>query len=468
MPKIESIFQKMINDTRFLYKKHFSCFYFPLFKFTIELLYDGYNIPNKYIIPENRVLQYPKIFKYLTRKNIIKKLDPNFIALRYLFKGAVKDMQLLKWCVKNYDIPENATAAAVKENNFAALKFLIKKGAYISDSAAKYAARNGNMQIFEYLLRNECSTEDACYEAAYNGHFDIVRFCCLIGAANEYDITNGAANGGHLDILKYGHEHGCELYKFCGGYLHILKWLIQNNHYRHNTIVVDGIAEKGSLDCLQFLHSKGYNILSANVFSYAVISRNINLIKWLYEIGCPFDKSATDATIYSFFHKSMLCSTILQLLLSWGCDVDDHICADAARYGEMEILKILYAHGCTLYDEIIDEAAFNGHLHIIIWALEHGCKWSATACENAALGNHLKILKWLRGINRDDCDLIYDGDKICPWNSDVCMAAIGNDNFDVLIFAIEHGCKFTGRCYYAATGAVNAKIVRYAEDNYHI
>jgi hypothetical protein len=126
MPKIELTFQKMINDTRFLCKTNFSGFYFPLFKFTIELLFDGYDIPDKYIIPENRVLRYPKIFKYLTNKKTILKLNP--VVVDYLFKGAINNMQLLKWCVRHFDIPENAAAAAVKYNNFVALKFLVKKG----------------------------------------------------------------------------------------------------------------------------------------------------------------------------------------------------------------------------------------------------------------------------------------------------------------------------------------------------
>jgi hypothetical protein len=50
--------------------------------------------------------------------------------------------------------------------------------------------------------------EDTCIEAAYGGHLDILKY------AHEHDCEwentcRHAAYGGHLDILRYAHENGC-------------------------------------------------------------------------------------------------------------------------------------------------------------------------------------------------------------------------------------------------------------------
>jgi hypothetical protein len=472
LPQIESTFQKMINDTRFMGKIYFSGFYFPLIKFTVELLFDGHVIPDKYIIPENYVFKYPKIFFHLAKQNnrtLIEQLNPFEISLDYLFKGAIYNMKLLKWCVKKYDIPESATASATKYNNFVALKFLIEKNPKVSEHTTTYAAKNGNILILKYLIDNGYPTEHVCYEAAYNGHFDIVKFCYSIGICDD-NITLGAANGGHLDILKFGYEHGYKLNKICRGlHIHILEWLILNIYFDYNIDVTNFLAQNGKLDCLQFLHSRDYNILHEEVFTSAVLSRNIDMIKWLYDIGCPFDKKIINKTVTKFFNEfASSTPTVYQLLLSWGCEIDPRTCKKAARFGDIEILKIFYAYGCPPDDEIINKAALNGHLHVIVWALGHGCNWSTTTCENAAFGGHLKLLKWLRGVDRHDCDLIFDKHKICPWNSDIYIAAIFIGDLDILIFAHKHGCEFTRQCYEAAIISKNPEIIKYIEEKLYV
>uniref|UniRef100_A0A6C0CA55 Uncharacterized protein n=1 Tax=viral metagenome TaxID=1070528 RepID=A0A6C0CA55_9ZZZZ len=93
MTKIESEFQDMINGTKIFCKNSISGFYFPLYKFTIELLFDGYVIPDKYIVLENRILhQYDKIYEQLAERGymaLIEKMLPLCDNMIFNHKEAV-------------------------------------------------------------------------------------------------------------------------------------------------------------------------------------------------------------------------------------------------------------------------------------------------------------------------------------------------------------------------------------------
>lgn len=75
--KIEKEFQTMILKTKFFYSRNFTGFSNPLYKFTIELVYDNYDLPERYIVPENRIIhQYKKIYY---RAGCISGLLPQFL-----------------------------------------------------------------------------------------------------------------------------------------------------------------------------------------------------------------------------------------------------------------------------------------------------------------------------------------------------------------------------------------------------
>src|SRR5438045_743190 len=127
MAQIEKEFQKMINDTKFFFSMNFTGFYNPLYKYTIELIYDNYYhlIPNKYIISENRIMyQYKKIYyriglngnlrmiKLFNQKNRISDMNSS-----YVIKGAAigGHLNILKWMQgNNYSLDSKTIAYAAK------------------------------------------------------------------------------------------------------------------------------------------------------------------------------------------------------------------------------------------------------------------------------------------------------------------------------------------------------------------
>jgi len=479
MPIIESAFQKMLNDTNYFDYCYYSGLHFPLYKYTMELIYDGHLLPNKYIIVENRMLhQYPKIYKLLVRRGDITlvkkmlKLNRN----RFIYENGqnvmrtaaeVGNIDLLRWMIKKkYFRDKRATAYAAKYNQLKTLKWLIDHKFDIGEYAIGYAAGGGHDDIVHFLIDKECDVD--YYYPASKGNFEMVKYLCMIDPEYVYGVCDGAIESGNLDILKFAYENGD---KFDCDYIpcahpHILHWLIDNEHILPNIETSIAVAWAGNLECLQLLHHHKFPILDKQVFTEAVHSRNIEMIEWLHKLGCPFDRKTTSAAVKPPMTKYFTGSLpILKKLVEWGCELKDTICETAAYHGDLEILQYLFAVGCKLTDKIVESAAKNGHLPIIIWAREKGCKWG-NACRAAVEWNHLNILKWLRRIDRDVCGLKSNEKGICRWDEDVCYLAINYCYVDILEFALENGCKFSNRCYQYALESGNNSIIACVKKHY--
>ena len=109
MPKFEKEFQKMIVKTKFFHKYNFTSFSNPLYKFTIELVYDNCLIPDTYIIPENRIIhEYPKLYYRIGLQGnlgmIQKILDNKPINVCHTMRGAAQGghKHILEWMEKKW------------------------------------------------------------------------------------------------------------------------------------------------------------------------------------------------------------------------------------------------------------------------------------------------------------------------------------------------------------------------------
>jgi len=473
MPFIEAEFQKMLNDTNFFCDQYYSGLYYSLYKYTMELLFDGYPVPDKYIIVENRVLhQFPKIYYKLAKRgdlSLIQKmlrLDRNsniciYTNAKYTMAGAAKvgNIGILKWMIQNnYPHYENTISFAAKGNQLETIELLIANNFKINSAAIYHAAGKGNLNIVNFLHQKNCKYASN-YLAASNGHFAIIKHLYSLNPNTLGCVCDGAAKSGNLDILKFAYEKGQKISFFGYMHPHILSWLIENNHINANNMPEE-IASCNDLKCMQILYENGFNILTKNAFVRAVASQNVEIIKWLHNLGCPFDIFATREAVHQ---KSLI---ILKLLVEWGCAVGDDYCLPPAIRGDLEMLQYLHDIGCPLYEDVIAHAASGGHLHIIIWCREQGCKWNSHACARTVYWNHLNVLRWLRGFDRNTCELKSNETEICPWDEKVCLEAIQYNHIDILKFALENTMKFTSDCFDAAMKSKNVDIVTLVESYY--
>uniref|UniRef100_A0A6C0CAU7 Uncharacterized protein n=1 Tax=viral metagenome TaxID=1070528 RepID=A0A6C0CAU7_9ZZZZ len=484
MLKYELSFQKMINVTKYFSKRYYSGFYNPLYKFTMELLFDGYEIPDKYIIVENRVLhQFPKIYRRLGEradldqiKKLLKLNRNSFMEdnAEWTMAGAAKagNVSILRWMIRNgYPLCDLAATYAVKGNQLRTLKWLVRRGCKLNDMIVSNAAKNGFMDIVKFLVFDlNRSLGDAAYFAALRGHFQIVKFIYSVDPTALFEVCEGAARSGNLDILKFAYQFGYSMmHDFYCTDVNILKWLLDDGHISPDINISKKIAWSGNLECLQFLYRNKFPVLDKDVFARAVRGQNVEMIKWLHSLRCPFDKSATKAAAGMSnpeMIKIRFSVAILKLLVEWGCELDNEVCSLAAYHGDLEMLQYLYGCGCKLDETVLQRASTNGHLHIIIWARRQGCHWNSLVCYYTVCWHHLDVLKWLRGVDRQKYDEYSEETEICPWDEQVCIYAIRYCHIDILKFAIENGCEYGEASYQAALETENSEIINYISEHY--
>jgi hypothetical protein len=480
MPELETRFHKMLNDTGYFHFRNYSALYIPIHKFTIELIFNNREIPDKYIIPENQILhQFPKIYKKLTERGQITTIDRMLELNRnnhedhnidFVAQGAAKtgNMKLLRRLYQeDYRFKFSTTCAAVKAGNLKTLKWLVNHGAQVTDLTINTAIKKGCMKMLKYVVPLSKCRGDEIFLAASCGHLKMIKFLHSVAYVPLKQVISGAAHGGHIKILKFGLEHGCEINatSFTCNHLHILQWLVENQDFKYAPGIFEHMALHGKLDCLQYMHSNGYDILTPKVFMAAIRSRNIKLIHWLRNI---YTDKTHFWTIYAAVdmssnkHDQHGSLTILQLLVSWGYNLSDTDPTIPARNGDLHILQYLIIHGCKLSENVINAAAEYGHLHIIIWCRQQGCNWSADTCGRTVRWNHLHVLKWLRGFDRKGSDET----EICPWDARVCIEAINYNHIDVLSFALDNGCHLDEECYKAMTASRNLAIIDLVNDYY--
>jgi hypothetical protein len=140
-----------------------------------------------------------------------------------------------------------------------------------------------------------------------------------------------AAKGGHLDCLKYAHEHGCP-------------W---------GSDTCSLAAKGGHLDCLKYAHEQGCS-WDWSTCHYAAAGGHLDCLKYANEHGCPWDSSA---------------------------------CCFAAGGGHLDCLKFAHEHGCPWDMWTCTFAAGGGHLDCLKFAHERGCPWDVTSCASMSLIN---------------------------------------------------------------------------------
>ena len=470
MPQIEKEFQKMINDTKFLISINYTGFYNPLYKYTIELIYDGYShlIPEHYIISKNRIMhEYKKVY-YRAALNgnldmikILLSSKQNYYIKRQnaaqVMIGAAEAgrFEILEWMLdNNYHFNGCMTAYAAKGNQFELFKWLINEGCKIDDKTCQYAMETENISMIKWLYENKpesCIYENPIHIAVSKGLFEIIKWLHKKMPSKMTKVCDHAIETGQLEILKWGLKYNYEINSYSdsihGGYIHILEWLKENGYLNmYNASAVDNLCTNasyaGNLEVLKWSRMNGFPWDSEVSIAASRIG-NLEMLKWVKENGCEIDKTvAYYAAEYGYFET-------LQWALNNGCKMEAELCLRAAKNGHLEILKWLRVNGCPWDECTCSYAAWDGHLELLQWAHLNGCPWHANTCSYTVPHNHLDILKWLRTNN-------------CPWDDNLCSEAISHCNLDILIWITENGYIWKPSMYQKLMTSKDENIIQWA------
>jgi hypothetical protein len=467
MTASELIFQKMINRTKYFYSGNYTGFYNPLFKYTIELFYDNYTIPDHYIIPENRVLHQYKKIHYKTGQrgdlDFIKKLLS--LSEKYadwISYGAAKGghIVVLEWMNDEYGFNAYITRYAAGYQNINILKWL-RKAAYIGmdDMAVNYAAKGGNLDMLKWVLKYTDCSDEVLWYASMGKHLHIMKylaekypkttvelqddFYCSVGGSGDLEIVEwtiknlganksqmveicrGAGIGSHIHILEHIKNNYevdidnlvCNSIILYGGSLSCLKWAVSHGFYLSKESC-ELASNNDDLEMLKWLVDNNC-LLSSNCYMHATKCGNIEILKYLKEKNIPF----------SIYHN---------------------LCNIAADNGYLDIFKWCIENGLKIRKGIMYIAAENGHLELMKYAKLIGCEFDGSEYPVAIDYAHLDVLKWLK---ENDCHM--DDDE------GICMSAINNGHLHILQWLMENKFTCGVKSHKLALKMRNEKIIRY-------
>ena len=180
-------------------------------------------------------------------------------------------------------------------------------------------------------------------------------------------VCSLAASGGHLECLRYAHEHGCP-------------WKADTCTYA---------ARQGRLECLRYAHEHSCP-WDADTCAQAADNGQLECLRYARNNGCPWD-AVTCAWAAGRGHLECL-----RYAHEHGCPWNADTCTYAARQGHLECLRYARNNGCPWKAVTCAWAAGQGHLECLRYAHEHGCPWDADTCAWAAGQGHLECLRYAR------------------------------------------------------------------------
>ncbi|KAJ1428219.1 hypothetical protein B484DRAFT_396937 [Ochromonadaceae sp. CCMP2298] len=178
----------------------------------------------------------------------------------------------------------------------------------------------------------------------------------------------------------------------------------------------------GDMPLLQRLRCAGGppTPLTAALTGAAARSGQLESLKELHAMGCPWDDRTTDGAAAGGhleclrFARDQGCSWscgTLNIAAKWGQlsrlsyleFLDPITCAldEAARHGHFHVVKFLDAKGPLRNSRCCTSAAAGGHLGIMKYLFLKGHSWGPPTCEAAARYGQLHVLKFLRSAQCD-------------------------------------------------------------------
>jgi hypothetical protein len=276
----------------------------------------------------------------------------------------------------------------------------IKKWSY---TFSTIAAREGYLSLLQWGASGpqyfHCG-EETTTNAAEGGHLEVLKWLRWHWCPwNEQLVSIHAARGGHLEMLKWTRENKCDWdARACAaaaqhGHFELLKWARENG-CPWDYWTANNAAARGDIAMLEWVHSQGGE-LDEYVCSSAA---NLETLKWLREHGCPWESKRS--------------------------------CRSFASTGKLDMLEWAVENGLPWHPTAGEVAAWGGYKEVLMWAIEKGLpieKSPGKVCAEAAHGGHFEMLKWLR-------------DEGYTWERHTCSLAAKEGHWEVLKWAVENGC----------------------------
>lgn len=299
---------------------------------------------------------------------------------------------------------------ATYNGNIDIMEYLYKHNCPWAKDVCCYAIRHNNLECLKYVQEHGAPPiKEACKSIGYAlvgdkfikcGNIEMLKYIHEHGGKYTIDIFIAIIKYGQIDMLKYMHEkwetvYSSDLYNIAIKYKQIecLDYLYDNGYsYRYgvqlffktaselgdlniiirllkmgilcNNYDIKHAAEHGHFHIVKYFHENypSNTNLTDEVFSMASISGNMELIKYLHNKQCPWNKTTVE---------------------------------NAVTYGHTKIVKYLVENGCPHSVLCPQIATTRGYLDILIYLKEKGCFFGEGLREKAIIAEEHACLKYL-------------------------------------------------------------------------
>ena len=236
-------------------------------------------------------------------KHIIPRLDSNDVKFFYevnsetskLIKRSSRERDLKKW----FHIEEMSSISTLE----VAWKHY-SWGDYDHDCDIDWdeprfcslVPKTNKLELLKWVREEKkCDWDEwTINRAAEQGNLEMVKYC----VANECPINMNAcayaAQGGHLEVLKYLHEEVkaplnslTASFAALNGHLHILEYLVEREYDEYNEGACTFAAMNGHLDCLKYLRETAKAPWDSEAVRKAHTKNQIDCVQYLLDNDCP-------------------------------------------------------------------------------------------------------------------------------------------------------------------------------------
>lgn len=290
-----------------------------------------------------------------------------------LVSGEAGSLECLKY-LHSIGVEWHNNISETVGGNLECLKYVCENGAILTSAAYTRAAKYGNLECLKYLCELKIPYDDILVMSlcASSGSLECLKYMREQGCEYDEFLVETIIQYDRIDMLQYIYDDG---YKFTKK--NAISAIILNDRYikflhergcpmpptLHRVAAI-----KGSMRCLRYIHENNICTFDTNAFTYAVLSNNMETIRYLHEIKCP-----------------------------WDADI-------CTRAKSIEALKFLHESGCSWDGRTIINAIYMRALDMIQYACENGCKYDEDVYAVAKEIDYTDALVYLDSIGcpRDD------------------------------------------------------------------
>ena len=162
----------------------------------------------------------------------------NLLIVKFLFEQGMSE----------YEEPTHVVGAAVRNNNREMIDFLLNKG-YSVEAGLEVAAETGNWELIHFFMRKDPENYNFGLQgAALGGHLDLIEFFIANGADYKEAMDVGllsAAQGGHISLIDYFLEKGAD------GITNAVKGAARGGHKEVLHYLLDMLSKREQQEAIQ-------------------------------------------------------------------------------------------------------------------------------------------------------------------------------------------------------------------------